>query len=95
MGLALLAHVSLPLKLWDHSFTTAVYLISLLPTSALPGSNTSFNSLHKKHPDYKGLKIFECTCYLHFRPYNQHKLDSEAPSAYTWACLKHREQMHG
>jgi hypothetical protein len=31
MGLALLAHVSIPLKFWDEAFLTAVFLINRLP----------------------------------------------------------------
>lgn len=35
LGLTLLSHASLPLKLWDYAFQTAVFLINRLPTSFL------------------------------------------------------------
>lgn len=75
MGLTLLAQASLPLDLWDHSFTTYVYLINCLPTSAHSNFSSPYLALYHKQPDYLNLKIFGCSCYPHLRPYNQHKLD--------------------
>ncbi|KAI5433434.1 hypothetical protein KIW84_020634 [Lathyrus oleraceus] len=56
MGLTLLAHASWRMNLWDHNFTTVVYLINMLHTLALSGGKTSINALHNKHPNYKNLK---------------------------------------
>lgn len=73
-GLTLLAHASLPYKFWDHSFTTAVYLINRLPTVALPDHSSPYKALFHEVPDYMNLKIFGCACFPHIRPYNQFKL---------------------
>lgn len=73
-GLTLVAHASLPYEFWDHSFTTAVYLINRLPTSALPNSTSLFYALHKETPDYHNFKVFGCACFPHLRPYNKHKI---------------------
>jgi hypothetical protein len=35
MGLALLAHLSLPLRFWDEAFLTVCYLINRMPTPVL------------------------------------------------------------
>jgi hypothetical protein len=35
MGVALLAHASMPLKYWDEAFLVAVYLINRTPTKLL------------------------------------------------------------
>lgn len=74
MGLTLLAHASIPIHFWDHSFTTAVHLINKLPTSALPNFISPhyvlFNSIH----DYNSLRIFGCACFPLLHPFNQHKL---------------------
>lgn len=75
MGLTLLARASLPIDSWDHSFTTAVSLINILPTTALENYVSPFYALHHKQHDYKILKVFGCSCYPHLRPYNHHKLD--------------------
>lgn len=56
MGLSLLAHATMPLNFWDHSFTTAVQLINILPSSALPQQASPFFTLHKQIPDYTALK---------------------------------------
>lgn len=73
MGLALLAQASMPLTFWDHSFTTAVFLINRLPTSALPDHHSPFYALYKSAPDYKAIKTFGCACFPFLRPYNRHK----------------------
>jgi histone deacetylase 1/2 len=35
VGLALLAHASMPLKFWDEAFLTATFLINLLPSKVI------------------------------------------------------------
>lgn len=42
MGLSLIAQASIPLNYWDHGFTTAVYLINRLPTTALSNNLSPF-----------------------------------------------------
>lgn len=41
-GLTLLAHASVPYKYWDHSFSTAVHLINILPTVALTDNKSPY-----------------------------------------------------
>ena len=48
MGLALLDKASLPLTFWDHSFTTAISLLNLFPTSGIPDYVSSFSVVHNK-----------------------------------------------
>lgn len=73
-GLALLAHSNLPLKMWDHAFVTAAYLINRMPSMSLANQSPYFKLLHKL-PDYSHLRVFGCTCFPFLRPYNAHKLD--------------------
>lgn len=74
LGLTLLYHASLPLSFWDSAFTTAVYLINRLPTSALNFA-VPYTVLFQKTPDYSILRTFGCACFPFFRPYNTHKLE--------------------
>lgn len=73
-GLTLLAQASLPLKYWDHAFSTAVYLINRLPTPILK-NQSPYHVLYKTAPDYNFLRVFGCACYPCLRPYNKHKLE--------------------
>lgn len=73
-GLTLLAHASIPYKYWDHSFSTAVYLINRLPTVALSANKSPYQALFQEQPAYLSLKIFGCACFPHLRPYNQYKM---------------------
>lgn len=74
MGLTILAHASIPIKVWDHSFTTAVFLINRLPTSALSNFDSPYMALHNKQPDYTLLKVFGSSCFPHVRSYNKNNL---------------------
>ncbi|KAI5397120.1 hypothetical protein KIW84_063083 [Lathyrus oleraceus] len=75
LGLALLAHATMPIIYWDHSFTTAVYLIDRLPTSALPRFSSPFEVVHNKQPDYSSLRMFGCAYYPCMGTYNKHNLE--------------------
>ncbi|CAM8893629.1 unnamed protein product [Rhodiola kirilowii] len=57
--LALLAHSSLPLRLWDEAFLTACYLINRLPSRVLDNS-TPITRLLQIAPDYSFLRTFGC-----------------------------------
>lgn len=70
----ILAHASLPLTYWDHSFTTAIYLINRLPTPSLPNTISPLQTLTKQVPNYKHLKSFGCLCFPLLTPYNCNKL---------------------
>jgi len=73
VGLSLLATSSLPMQYWGEAFTTAVYIINLLPTVVL--NNVSpYQLLFNKTPDYRFLKTFGCACYPMLRAYNSNKL---------------------
>lgn len=73
IGLALLAHASMPLKFWDEAFTTAVYLINRLPSKVIQ-SQTPLERLFSITPDYSFLRIFGCAVWPNLRPFNKHKL---------------------
>jgi histone deacetylase 1/2 len=74
VGLALLAHASMPLKFWDEAFLAATYLINRTPSKVINYA-TPLERLFHHTPDYSSLRVFGCACYPNLRPYNQHKLD--------------------
>jgi hypothetical protein len=55
--MTMLFHSGAPLFLWVEAFSTAVYLINRLPTSAL-NYETSYFTLYENHPDYTSLRVF-------------------------------------
>ena len=73
VGLALLAHASMPLKFWDEDFLTATFLINLLPSKVLNFESPTERLLSVK-PNYDALRIFGCACWPNLRPYNNRKL---------------------
>jgi histone deacetylase 1/2 len=74
IGLALLAHASMPLKFWDEAFLAAVYLINRMPSKTIQNS-TPLECLFKQKPDYSSLRTFGCACWPNLRPYNTRKLE--------------------
>lgn len=54
IGLALLAHASMPFKFWDEAFLTATHLINLLPSKVINYKSPSDLLLGEK-PDYSSL----------------------------------------
>jgi hypothetical protein len=74
MGLALLAHASMPLKYWDEAFLVAVYLINHTPTKLL-SYDTLLHCFLGATPDYSSFRVFWCACWPNLRPYNSHKLE--------------------
>jgi histone deacetylase 1/2 len=74
VGLALLAHASMPLKFWDEAFLAATYLINRTPSKVLNYA-TPLERLFNQTPDYSSLRVFGCACYPNLRPYNRHKLE--------------------
>jgi len=71
-GLAMLAHATVPLSIWDDAFQTSCYLINRLP-SPVTKSKTPFEILFGQIPDYSFLKVFGCECWSYLRPYNSNK----------------------
>lgn len=57
---------------WWEAFSMTVHVIIRLPTSAI--SQTPFEALYNKKPEYKFLKTFGCSCFPCLKPYNKHKL---------------------
>jgi hypothetical protein len=77
-GLTLLSHSGVPFKYWDDAFDTACFLINRLPTATR--SQSSFELLFGKAPDYRFLKTFGCECWPYLRPYNSHKFSFRSKS---------------
>ncbi|KAL6316339.1 hypothetical protein AAG906_017974 [Vitis piasezkii] len=63
-----------PLFLWVEAFSTAIYLINRLPSSAL-NSETPYFALHGTHPDYTSLRVFGSKCFPYTWDTRQHKFD--------------------
>ncbi|TYH22280.1 hypothetical protein ES288_A04G114800v1 [Gossypium darwinii] len=47
--------------------------MNILPTKVLNGVSLC-EQLFGHKPDYQRLRVFECLCYPHLRPFNRHKL---------------------
>jgi histone deacetylase 1/2 len=74
VGLSLLAHASMPLKFWDESFLTGVFLINRLPSKTIH-NDTPYERLHRTPPEYTFLRSFGCAVWPNLRPYNSKKLE--------------------
>ena len=72
VGLALLAHASIPLKYWEDAFVAATYLINRTPSRVI-NYETPLERLFQQKPDYSSLRVFGCACWPNLRPYNTHK----------------------
>ncbi|RVW50500.1 Retrovirus-related Pol polyprotein from transposon TNT 1-94 [Vitis vinifera] len=89
-GLTLLHTASLPLKFWDESFRTVVYLSNRLPTAVLH-HKCPIEVLFKSIPDYSFLKVFGCSYFPNLRPYNTHKLQYRSEECtFLGYSLKHK-----
>lgn len=73
VGLALLAHSSIPQTFWSYAFQTVVFLINRLLTPVL-NIRSPYLCLFSHAPDYNILRCFGCSCFPYLRPYNAHKL---------------------
>ncbi|GJW35576.1 putative RNA-directed DNA polymerase [Tanacetum coccineum] len=73
-GLTLLAQACVPQRFWHYAFDTSVYLINRMP-SRTSTNKSPFEHIFKRSPDYSFLRVFECLCFSHLRPYNRHKMD--------------------
>ena len=68
IGLALLAHASLPSKFWMKLFQPVVYLINLLPTKVIH-YQTPLQILFHKILNYNHLHIFGCLYFPFLHPW--------------------------
>jgi hypothetical protein len=73
VGLALLAHASMPLKFWDEASLTATFLVNFLPSKVIC-FDTPTERLLSTNQNYDALCIFGCACWPNLRPYNKRKL---------------------
>lgn len=73
IGLTLLAQASLPLKLWYYAFAYVIHLMNRLHTPVLQ-KQSPYKVLYKVRLNNSSLKVFGCTCYPYFWPFQQHKL---------------------
>lgn len=74
MGLCLLSQASMPFNYWWEVFSSSVFVINRLLTAVLDFKSPCqvlFNKIH----DYAFLKVFGCSCFPLFRPYNSHKFN--------------------
>jgi hypothetical protein len=72
--MTMLFHSGAPLFLWVEAFSTAVYLINRLPTSAL-NYETPYFTLYGNHPDYTSLRVFGSKCFPYTWDTQQNKYD--------------------
>ncbi|KAG8490820.1 hypothetical protein CXB51_013997 [Gossypium anomalum] len=72
-SLSMLAHAAMPLTYWHDVFSTAIYLINILPSHFL-ANISPYEKLFQVSPDYSYLRTFGCMCFPNLRPYNTHKL---------------------
>ncbi|CAL1362863.1 unnamed protein product [Linum trigynum] len=72
-GITLLHHAKLPSSFWSYAFSTAVYLIYRMPSSALRGQ-IPYTLLFNQIPNYHKLRVFGCLCYPWLRPYAPNNL---------------------
>ena len=74
LRMTMLFHSGAPLFLWVEAFSTVVYLINRLPSSALNSETPSF-TLHGTQPDYTSLRVFGSKCFPYTWDTRQHKFD--------------------
>lgn len=66
-----------------HSFRTIVFIINKLPSKFL-NSQSPYQLLHDKIPNYGFLRVFGSSCCPYTRSYNRHKLE---PCSMHYVCL--------
>lgn len=73
IGLAMLFHSHVPLKLWVDAFSTATVIINHLSTPLLDG-HSPFEVLFGKPPSYSTYHLFGCLVFSCLHDYAPHKL---------------------
>jgi hypothetical protein len=74
---ALMIASSVPPHFWVEAVSTATYLISIQPYSALQGG-IPFERLCGKTPNYSSLRLFGCVCYVLLAPRERTKLTAQS-----------------
>jgi hypothetical protein len=74
---ALMIASSVPPHFWVEIVSTATYLINIQSFSALQGG-IHFERLYGKTPDYSGLRLFGCVCYVLLAPRERTKLTAQS-----------------
>lgn len=75
LGLSMMFDSKMPQKYWVEAFSTANFLINLLPTTALKLKHSPYQQLYGKTPDYTSLRTFGCACFPTLRDYAHNKID--------------------
>jgi Reverse transcriptase (RNA-dependent DNA polymerase)/GAG-pre-integrase domain len=73
LSLATMFNAHIPQLYWSDIFESVVFVINRLPTSSLE-SDSPYQVLFSKSPDYAFLKVLGCSCYPYIRPYAANKL---------------------
>jgi hypothetical protein len=90
LGMTMLFHSGAPLFLWIKAFTTAVYLMNCLPSSAL-NFETPYFALHGTHPNYPSLRAFGSKCFPYTWDIRKHKFDPKTlPCIFIGYSEKHK-----
>ena len=90
LGMTMLFHSGIPLYLWVEVFSTAVYLINRLPSSALD-HETPYFTLHGIHPDYTSLRVFGSKCFPYTWDTRKNKFDPKTvPCVFVGYSDKHK-----
>lgn len=65
----------LPQKFWVESYSTANFLVNLLPSSVTKDHRSPYEVLNWKALDYSSLRVFGCACFPILRDYSGKKID--------------------
>jgi len=76
MTRCMLNEKELPKKLWAEATNTSIYLLNIMPTSALQ-KRTSFEFWFGYKPYLQHLKIFSCLCCTYEPQVKRDKLDKK------------------
>ena len=73
LGLSMMFHSHVPLHYWVEAFSTATFIINLLPV--LQSNTSPHERLFKQKPVYTMLRAFGSACYPCLRPLGSHKFE--------------------
>ena len=73
----MLHKTNLPLFYWSYAFSTAIYLLNRIPSSAL-NFVSPWQKTYLRKPSRHALKVFGCACFPFLKPYSYHKFDPKS-----------------